>query len=333
MSAHADGKIFRYDFTAGAHQLLVTHNCPAYALAWGEHIFAGGDSKKMAVYDDRGTVVQQFNHSSEEGERAPAVAMSSPSGQCVVVGSYDRLRVYNLNVRRGFWEEAARKDIINLYTASALCWKPDGSKLAVGSLCGAVELFECCLKRTIHKGKFEFVYVSPSQVIVTALATGLRIIVRSLPSSLLDARYHACVWERVLVIPPPHFLHFPSRFSPSSPALALGPFMSSSPYHGFFPPAPFPLFLHIAFSFHLTAFFRSPSSHHSSLFIRSSSLHSSFLLPPRLPPTTTTTHEQQNNTTTAQAQTKQHEQYEQKHKRKYKQHKLQHNYATIITTT
>ena len=33
-----------------------------------------------------------------------------------------------------------------------------------GNLCGAVEMFECCLKRTLYKGKFDFTYVGPSQV-------------------------------------------------------------------------------------------------------------------------------------------------------------------------
>ena len=33
-----------------------------------------------------------------------------------------------------------------------------------GSLCGAAELFDCCLRRTRYKGKFEFTYVGASQV-------------------------------------------------------------------------------------------------------------------------------------------------------------------------
>jgi intraflagellar transport protein 172 len=46
-------------------------------------------------------------------------------------------------------------------------------------MCGVVELFDCCLKRHRYKGKFEFSYVSPSQVIVKRLSTGGRIVLKS----------------------------------------------------------------------------------------------------------------------------------------------------------
>jgi intraflagellar transport protein 172 len=46
-------------------------------------------------------------------------------------------------------------------------------------MCGAVELFDCCLKRYKYNGKFEFTYISPSQVIVKRLSTGSRIVLKS----------------------------------------------------------------------------------------------------------------------------------------------------------
>ncbi len=33
-----------------------------------------------------------------------------------------------------------------------------------GSLCGAVEMFDCCLRRVMYKDKFEMTYVGLSQV-------------------------------------------------------------------------------------------------------------------------------------------------------------------------
>ncbi len=62
--------------------------------------------------------------------------------------------------------------IENLYSVTAIEWKADGSKLAVGSLCGGVELFDACLRRHRYKGAFEFTYVSKSQVIVKRLSSG-----------------------------------------------------------------------------------------------------------------------------------------------------------------
>jgi intraflagellar transport protein 172 len=83
------------------------------------------------------------------------------------------------------------KEITNLYTITALAWKRDGSRLVAvrntfmyriplpfhaqldihhydlflqGTLCGGVELFDCCLRRSIYKNKFEITYVGLSQV-------------------------------------------------------------------------------------------------------------------------------------------------------------------------
>ena len=40
----------------------------------------------------------------------------------------------------------------------------DGSKLAVGTLTGGVDLYDACVKKSRYRGKFEFTYVSLSQV-------------------------------------------------------------------------------------------------------------------------------------------------------------------------
>lgn len=40
-----------------------------------------------------------------------------------------RLRVFNWAPRRGVWDEAKPKEILNLYTITSLAWKKDGSRL------------------------------------------------------------------------------------------------------------------------------------------------------------------------------------------------------------
>jgi intraflagellar transport protein 172 len=67
----------------------------------------------------------------------------------------------------------------NMYTVTSLGWKADGSRLAVGTLCGVVDVYDACVKRARYRGKFEFTYVSPSQVIVKRLGTGARIVLKS----------------------------------------------------------------------------------------------------------------------------------------------------------
>ena len=52
-----------------------------------------------------------------------------------------------------------------MYTVTSLAWRPNGSTLALGSLCGLVDTYEACVKRYGYKC-FEVTYVSPSQVLI-----------------------------------------------------------------------------------------------------------------------------------------------------------------------
>ncbi|XP_059212612.1 intraflagellar transport protein 172 homolog [Centropristis striata] len=184
LSGHADGTVVRYFFddegSGDSQGKLLTHPCPPYALAWGANsIMVGGCDKKVVAYGREGHVLQTFEYSRDRTEREFTVAATSPSGQSVVFGSYDRLRVYNWAPRKGVWGEAKPKEILNLYTITSLAWKKDGSRLCAGTLCGGVELFDCCLRRTIYKNKFEMTYVGLSQVIVRNLSTGTRVVLKS----------------------------------------------------------------------------------------------------------------------------------------------------------
>ena len=80
-----------------------------------------------------GKIIQNFDHSSDITEKEFMCASCNPTGQSCVMGSYDRLRVFNYCGRRELWEEGPSKDITNLYTITALSWRKDGSKLAVVS--------------------------------------------------------------------------------------------------------------------------------------------------------------------------------------------------------
>ena len=58
-------------------------------------------------------------------------------------------------------------------------WKPDGSRLAIGNLSGALDVYDACVRRYRYKGKFEFTYVSLSQVIIKRLSSGDRVVIKS----------------------------------------------------------------------------------------------------------------------------------------------------------
>lgn len=70
-------------------------------------------------------------------------AVLDPSSHNAVFGSYDRwvlfqkststlffrLRLMSWNARRGAWDEGSLLMIRNLYSVTALAWKPDGSSI------------------------------------------------------------------------------------------------------------------------------------------------------------------------------------------------------------
>lgn len=47
----------------------------------------------------------------------------NPSGDSVVLGNFNRFYMYQLNKRRGQWEEVGVRHIDNYYTISSLAWK------------------------------------------------------------------------------------------------------------------------------------------------------------------------------------------------------------------
>ena len=95
LSGHADGSIVRYFFddegTGDSQGKLCVHPSPPYALAWATNaIVAGGCDKRVFSYDRTGRIMQQFDYTRDDDEHEFTVACCSPSGQSVVVGSYDR---------------------------------------------------------------------------------------------------------------------------------------------------------------------------------------------------------------------------------------------------
>lgn len=91
----------------------------------------GGCDKRVVVYTKDGRVLQQFDYSKDPTEKEFTVAACNPSGQIVVVGSYNRLRIYNWSPRKGLFEEADPKEFTNIYTITSIAWKKDGSRLAI----------------------------------------------------------------------------------------------------------------------------------------------------------------------------------------------------------
>ncbi|XP_070378558.1 intraflagellar transport protein 172 homolog [Dermacentor albipictus] len=177
LSGHADGSVVRYfltdDDSGEVQGKVLTHPCPPYALCWTEQsILAAGCDKRIVFYAPReGRVQQQFDYSRQPDEHEFAAAACSPGGHALAVGSYDRVRVFTWSSNKRAWDEAKPKELQNAYTISSLAWKRDGSRLAVGTLCGAILSYDCSLRKTLYNNKFEITFVGPSQALIVNLAT------------------------------------------------------------------------------------------------------------------------------------------------------------------
>ena len=179
ISGHIDGTIYSYQLNSQISKKVCTHHSVPYALAYGENIMAAGNDQLVTFYDLSGNFLQRFDYTKDDKVRDFTVAAFNPSGDTVVLGNFNRFYVYNFNSKRGQWEEIVCKNIKNYYTVTSVCWKNDGSKLLTGNLCGSLDMYEASMKKIRYKGKFEFNYVSPSQVVVLTLATGKKSVVRS----------------------------------------------------------------------------------------------------------------------------------------------------------
>ncbi|GAX77698.1 hypothetical protein CEUSTIGMA_g5141.t1 [Chlamydomonas eustigma] len=197
ISGHLDGSVYKFTFPSedGSHSQgighvqLITHSCVPYALGWGNAIAMAGNDCRVVFYDERGRELQVYDYGLEEtkkddGKREDTVREFSscafnPSGETVVFGAYNRFYIYTLSANRRSWDEVGMKFVENFYSVTAVSWKPDGSKLCVGSMTGTVDMYDACVKRHKYKGKFEFTYVSKSSVIVKELKSSKRIVLKS----------------------------------------------------------------------------------------------------------------------------------------------------------
>lgn len=179
--AHLDGSIYVFSFETperGAHMITRFPGVP-FALAWGSSIAVAGNTFQVIFYDEDGAEEQVFDMNDEKDVKEFTVSCSNPTGDAIVMGNFNAIHMFVRNKDSMAWEARGLTRVDNMYSVTALDWKPDGDKLAVGTLCGVVDLYDICVKRTMYKGGFELTYVSHSQVIVRQVETNLRIVVRS----------------------------------------------------------------------------------------------------------------------------------------------------------
>ena len=184
---HLDGTVFTFAFEKGVVQKLTTHPCAPYGLSFGvgavdpstgipsDTIVCAGADKKIIFYNlkhDGSKSKQVFDVGAEAtNAREFSCAKFDASGETCAIGSFDTFHLYSKDPRRGNWKLVCTKSVPNLYTVSALEWRSDSGKLAVGALRGNVDVYESVLKKRKIKTKsgliFDVVNTSSTGVTVS----------------------------------------------------------------------------------------------------------------------------------------------------------------------
>ena len=149
---------------AAKQTAIITHGIAPNALAWAGHgaLLAGGADGRLRLYDaTSGASIAEIDwgmNSSEDKALPQALlcAATSQTGDVVAVGSWDRIFLLTDALGGnggGFGGSRGSNQSLNLRLAggtavpglsgvASLSWSHDGSALAVGSLRGAVDLFD-----------------------------------------------------------------------------------------------------------------------------------------------------------------------------------------------
>ena len=210
-SGHLDGSVFVFSFVTGIATKLATHACAPYGLAWGKApapadafpitsgsrepradrggvIACAGADKKLTFYDARGEggrAKQTFDHGADDPEssREFSCASFAKDGETLAVGSFDAFHVYGVDPRRRVWVLKTKKQVPNLYTVSALAWRGDGARLAVGALRGNVDVYDACARRRRLKTRagdaFDVTFTSHAAFSLTRTRDDAKVLVRT----------------------------------------------------------------------------------------------------------------------------------------------------------
>lgn len=70
---------------------IISHPVPPYTMAWtNSSVVVAGCDKRVVMYSKVGKILQQFDYSRDATEREFSAIVASPSGQALVIGSYNR---------------------------------------------------------------------------------------------------------------------------------------------------------------------------------------------------------------------------------------------------
>jgi len=174
LSGHNDGSIYKFTFptktAAPTCSKLVTHSQAPHLLSWGRSICVGGSDSRLTFYDNNGNeeqVIEDLEGFDELGcSRDLSVVCFSPNGDSIVVGSFNMFSLFSWNSVDKCWVRKLARSVENMYSVTALTWKPNGSALALGTSCGLVDVYNAAYRHYLYKDAYDITYVSPTEALI-----------------------------------------------------------------------------------------------------------------------------------------------------------------------
>ena len=207
ISSHMDNSIFLYNLENDSSIKICTTNSISYCLSFllNNQFITSTLDKKINFHSEKGNIIQTFDYSKDNKVKDFTISKVNSNFDLVAVGNYNRVYIFSYNSKQASWVESSILEIDNYYSFTALCWKQDFGVLVTGSLCGSLDMFESCLKKTIID-KFEITYISLSQIMVKDTKKGKRMTIKSnlspeiLKVNIQDENYIIINTEHSLIV-------------------------------------------------------------------------------------------------------------------------------------
>lgn len=193
---HLDGNVFVVNLDTHSRIIALQSAVPPQALSWGSQIVAAGSDLQINFADSNGSSSSHVDFSNQTDLRAFTSATFDPSGSTALVAGKNALFTFNYSPRTQSWSQQAKIEFDGLYSVPCMSWSPDGSKIAVASVTGAVFLVTASIGSFRYKNEFEVVHVTGSQIKIISLKNknemSLRSDYRILTTNFHQKRYVVC---------------------------------------------------------------------------------------------------------------------------------------------
>ena len=149
-AAHADGQIFKFHLDGRFSLACKAPEFSIVSLAWSNFgILAACADGFFRAWNFEGSEIVSIDCKS-------SLTCLAVAGDVACVGCADGF--ISFACKKGVWEFGVKTEIDN-FQVTALTWNLQGSRVAVGNLCGGVAIFENCMRRS-KAGNFEISYHS-----------------------------------------------------------------------------------------------------------------------------------------------------------------------------